>query len=441
MRTEGAWDVVIAGGGPSGTTAATKLRMLGHSVLLLEKTPHPRFRVGESLLPFTMDLLRELEFLPTLEQAGFVRKWGASFMLGDGSLSSTVYFSDGLIAGRPGSYQVTRSRFDQLLLDHCRTFGAEVREGHTVTDVQFDSDGATVTVRGPAGTAYELDARLFADATGRDTLLANRTKEKRMDPLLKKVAFFGYFEGARRDTGRDSGNTLSVVIRGGWIWFIPLEDDVTSVGVVIDAEDAKIARTGSAEALFRDVLARVPVMAERLAHARRVSPVRVTSDFSYSSRKLYGNRYLILGDAGFFLDPVFSSGVHLAILGGLRGAEAMHERLTSTSLTDPFRRYQTEMRRRQAIYVKFIYAWYRPGFLELFLSPTTKFKMLEAITTLLAGEPANWRVRMRMHLLFLLIQLNRVLPLAPPINRAELPGVVAQIASQSRVDEPRGQRD
>ena len=327
------------------------------------------------------------------------------------------------------SYQVTRSRFDHLLLDHCRTLGAEVREGHSVKDVQFTSAGARVTIQNSDGTLYESDAQLFADATGRDTFMTSRMRHKRMDPLLKKVAFFGYFEGARREAGRARGNTLTVVIHSGWIWFIPLEDDVVSVGLVLDAEDAKIAKDGSADALYDDMLSRVPVIAERLTGANRVSAVRVTSDFSYASEKLYGDRYVVLGDAGFFLDPVFSSGVHLAILSGIRGAEAMHDRLEGGSLLNPFRRYQREMRRRQGIYFKFIYGWYRPGFLELFFSPTEKFKMLDAIVSLLSGEPANWRVRMRMQLLFLLAQLNRIFPLAPSINRAALPGAVRPLDS------------
>ena len=149
---------------------------------------------------------------------------------------------------------------------------------------------------------------------------------------------------------------------------------------------------------------------------------------------MYGDRYVVLGDAGFFLDPVFSSGVHLAIVSGLRGAEAMHRRLEKRPIINPFWRYQSEMRRRQSIYYKFIYGWYRPGFLELFLSPTRKFKMLEAITTLLAGGHSNWRVLLRMHLFFLLVQLNRVLPLAPPINRAELPPAVKAPSRSSRKD-------
>lgn len=419
-ESAGIADVVIAGGGPAGSTAATMLRKLGHSVVVLEKTPHPRFHIGESLLPFTMGLLRRIDFMSTMEEAGFVPKWGSRFMLGDGRLANTFYFAEGLTAGGPGAYQVTRSRFDHLLLNHCRRFGADVREGHAVTNVKFGSGDVLVTVQAPEGSCYTLRARFFADATGRDAFMANRLKLKRMDPLLRKVAVFAHFKGARRDEGRDAGNTISVVIRGGWIWFIPLEDGITSVGVVADANDLKASRN-SPEEFFHDTLSRVPELHGRLTTAQRLTQVHVTSDFSYSSKRLYGDRFIVLGDAGFFLDPVFSSGVHLAISAGVHGAEAVHARLTGRSIGNPLRRYESQLRRSQKLYVKFIYGWYQPGFLELFLSPTRKFQMLEAITSVLAGATSNRRVTFRVWLFFLLVRLNRLVPLTPAIDRARLP--------------------
>lgn len=414
------YDVVVAGGGPAGSTAATVLSQLGRRIVLLEKTPHPRFHVGESLLPASMDLLGEIGFLPTLDAAGFTPKLGASFMLGDGRLQNTFYFREGLSPGARAAYQVTRSRFDHLLLKHCALQGAEIREGHTVKQVHFEPGRVGVSVQDPSGGTYRLAGRFFADATGRDTLLASRLKHKRMNPRLRKVAYFGYFEGARRGTGHDAGNTLSIVIRGGWIWFIPLEHGITSVGLVVDSEMVRGAATDS-ERFFLDTLAGVPAAAERLATARCVSPVRVTTDFSYSSTSLYGARHIVLGDAGFFLDPVFSSGVHLAILAGVDGAKAVDQWLKQGRGRTPLRAYQRRMRRQQAVYFKFIYGWYRPGFLELFLSPTRKLQMLEAITSVLGGMEHSWRVMLRTHLFFLLVAVNRILPLEPRISRSDLP--------------------
>ena len=420
MDADTTCSVVIAGGGPAGSTAATMLRKLGHSVVLLEKAPHPRFHIGESLLPFTMPLLRKIGFMPTMERAGFVPKWGSRFMLGDGRLANTFYFSDGLTDGGPGAYQVTRSRFDHLLLDHCRGFGTDVREGHVVKEIRFEAGGVVVGVQHADGRPYSINGDFFVDATGRDAFMATRLKLKRMDRVLKSVAVFAHFEGVRRDEGRDAGNTISVVIRGGWIWFIPLENGVTSIGVVAKADEVK-ASGKSPETFFHDTRARVPEIRGRLANARRLADVHVTRDFSYSSRRLYGDRYIVLGDAGFFLDPVFSSGVHLAISAGVLGAEAVHKKLTQRPIFNPLRAYQRELRSSQALYFKFIHGWYEPGFLELFLSPTRKFQMLEAITSVLAGASRDWRVLLRMWVFFGLVRLNRIVPLAPAINRAELP--------------------
>jgi flavin-dependent dehydrogenase len=418
-ESTGIVDVVIAGGGPAGSTAATMLRKLGHSVVVLEKTPHPRFHIGESLLPFSMALLRRIDFMSTMQEAGFVPKWGSRFMLGDRQLAHTFYFPEGSNPGGPPTYQVTRSRFDHLLLDHCRRFGADVREGHTVTNVELNGGETFVTVQPPEGSSSTLRTRFFADATGRDTFMANRLKLKRMDRLLRKVAVFAHFTGAVRDEGRDAGNTISVVIRSGWIWFIPLENGITSVGVVADANDFK-ASGKSPEDFLHDTLDRVPELHARLTTAQRVTQVHVTSDFSYSSKRLYGDRFIVLGDAGFFLDPVFSSGVHLAISAGVYGAEAVHAELNGRS-GNPLRHYEKRLRRSQKLYFKFIYGWYQPGFLELFLRPTRKFQLVEAITSVLGGATTNRGVRFRVWLFFLLVRLNRFVSLAPAINRAGLP--------------------
>ena len=413
-------DVLIAGGGPAGSSAATMLRKLGRSVVVLDRERHPRFHIGESLLPFTMPLLRKLGFMATLEGAGFVPKWGARFMLADGERANTFYFRDGLQPGAPGAYQVLRSRFDYLLLQHGKAAGADVREGHTLREIAFERDHVRATVTGPTGAPYELKARFFADATGRDAFLATRSRQKTMDPTLRKVAVFAHYTGAGRDEGRDAGNTVSVVIRNGWIWVIPLDNDVTSVGVVVDGEAYRKAGL-SPEAYLDLVLAQVPALRDRLASGTRVSVVHVTSDFSYSTARLHGPRFLVLGDAGFFLDPIFSSGVHLAISSGMFGAEAIHARLDGRRFPDPLAAFERRLRHMQRTYYKFIHGWYTPGFLELFLAPSRRFQLLEAVTSVLAGATSTWGVRLRLRLFFFLVWLNRRLALVPPIDRAGLP--------------------
>jgi flavin-dependent dehydrogenase len=415
-------DVLVAGGGPAGSSVATMLVKRGCRVVVLEKEPHPRFHIGESLLPQTMDLLETLGIYEKIEQAGFVPKWGASFMLADGENANTFYFEDGLVPGRPGAFQVLRSRFDHLLLEHSQQQGAEVREGHTLRELTVQDDGVRAVVRDPDGASYELSARFFADATGRDAFLASRSKTRQLDPLLKKVALFAHFEGVRRDEGRDAGNTISIVIRGGWIWFIPLERDITSIGVVIEAEMFKASGL-SPEQYFEQVLSQVPVIHRRLASAHRLSTVHATTDFSYKTPSLYTHRCIVLGDAGFFLDPIFSSGVHLAISSGVYGAEAIDTCLRQPAKeTRALRSYERLMRRNQDLYFRFIHGWYRPGFLEVFLSPTRKFQMMQAIVSVLAGSASlSWGVWIRVHVFFLIVWLNRRIPLVPAIDRSRLP--------------------
>ena len=386
------------------------LRQLGRDVVLLDRTPHPRFHIGESLLPFTMPLLERIGFLPTMAAAGFVVKRGSRFVLADCTLARTFYFADGLVPGGASAYQVTRSRFDHLLLEHSRGCGADVREGHEVRGVRFDGEGAQVDVAGADGRPYVLRGRYFVDATGRDGLTATGLRQRTMDPRLRKVAIFAHFDGAVRDVGRDAGNTVSVVIEGGWTWFIPLEHGVASVGVVVDGH--RLRSSGkTAGVYFESVLSEVDELHRRLKAARRRSDVMVASDFSYSSARLHGDRFVVLGDAAFFLDPVFSSGVHLAIASGVRAAEALHARLAGRTLADPLRAYARRMRRSQRLYRRFIYGWYAPGFPELFLSPTPRFGLLAAITSVLAGADPRGRLRLRVWLFFLLAWLNRSLPL------------------------------
>jgi flavin-dependent dehydrogenase len=429
--TEDMFDVLVAGGGPGGSSVATMLRKRGRTVLLVEKERHPRFHIGESLLPHSMELLRTLGVMPAIEAAGFVPKWGAGFQLGDGTLANTFYFRDGMVPGAPGAYQVLRSTFDHLLLDHSRASGADVREGHALKDVSIEGGRVTATIADETGRPHTARARFFADATGQHAFLANKLRMKAMNPALQKIALYGHLTGVRRDTGIDAGNTISIAIRGGWIWFIPLADDITSIGVVVEASAFKSSGLG-AEDYYERVIRQVPAVASRIQDAARVSPVRTTSDYSYAAERLYGDRYLIVGDAGFFLDPIFSSGVHLAIRSGMKAALAIDDYLSHgvRPWRHPLKRYQRIVREGQRPYFKFCHGWYTPGFLELFLRPTTRFQMVPAIVSVLAGSAhISWRVTLRIQVFLFLVWLNRRFELEPPIDRAGLPPHFSEAAS------------
>jgi flavin-dependent dehydrogenase len=415
------WDVAVVGGGPAGSTASAMLRKLGRSVVLLEKTPHPRFHIGESLLPFTLGLMNRTGFLPVLERANFVPKMAGRFMTADNALGHTFYFSDAFTPEYPAAYQVLRSRFDHLMLDHSRSAGTEVREQHTVRDATFAPDHVTLDVVDDGGKPYQLRARYLADATGRDAFLTAKFSLRQPEPGLRKVAIFAHFTGCVRDEGRDAGNTISVLIRGGWIWWIPLPDDVVSIGVVVDGDVFKQAKM-TPEAYFNYVLERVPALAPRLTRATRVSPVHTTSDFSYGTRALTGDRWLLLGDAGFFLDPIFSSGVHLAVTSGIAAAEAIDAALDRPARTTrALRQYTRMMRYNQRLYRTFIHGWYKPGFFELLLSPSSRFQLLQAVTSVLAGAPKSWRLTWRLRLFLFLVWLNQRFWFVPQFDRSRLP--------------------
>jgi flavin-dependent dehydrogenase len=420
-RADEVWDVAVIGGGPAGSTVSARLRQLGRSVVLFEKTTHPRFHIGESLLPFTLGLMRKTGFLPVLEEGGFVPKWGARFVTADGSRGHTFYFSDAFTPEFPGAYQVLRSKFDHLLLEHSKASGTDVRENHTVRDVEFGADRVTLQVKDDAGRPYTVHAKYLADATGRDAFLATKLNLKIPHQNLRKVAIFAHFKGAKRDVGRDSGNTISVVIKGGWIWWIPLADDITSIGVVVDGDVFKKAKA-TPEDYLTDVLSRIPVLAPRLADAERMSVVHATSDFSYGTTLKTGERWLLLGDAAFFLDPIFSSGVHLAISSGIFAAEAIDRSLTAPGERErQFSDYKRLVQRNQDVYRTFIEGWYKPGFLELMLSPTRNFKLLQAVTSVLAGAPDSWALWWRLQIFLVIVWLNQRLKFEPPFDRATLP--------------------
>ena len=393
------FDVIVMGGGPSGATVSTRLAQRGRRVLVLEKEHFPRFHIGESLLPCAMPLIEQLGAMPRLEAAGFLPKYAAEFVTGDGSFKRRYAFRDGLIPNAPSAYEVDRSEFDKLLLDNAVERGVEVRQGMQV--IRFDlnrEQGVTVVARGEGGSESTFEAKLLIDATGQSSLVAGRLGLREMDRDLKNFAVFSHYEGASRYTGEEEGDISVVLVPGGWWWVIPLRNNRTSVGLV--GPSSKLCGQKPDEAYFDAQIARTPFVRDRLSQATRVAPVRSVSDYSYASQQLAGDRFLLVGDAAAFIDPVFSTGVYLGMVGGFRAAEAVEAAFKAGNFDRArFLGYEREILKNVAVYRRFVKGFYTPEFVDVLMSPSDWLSLRAAITSLLAGFgvdrfEVNWRVQL-----------------------------------------------
>jgi len=383
-----ACDVLVIGGGPAGATAAALLAERGYRVTLMEKAHHPRFHIGESLLPANLPLLEKLGVADAVKAIG-MEKWGAEFVSPWHDHKQSFEFADAMDKSMPMAYQVRRSEFDEILIRNASRKNARVVEGCQVQDVDFlpGNAGARVQARRDDGSIETVHARFVLDASGRDTFLGNRLKAKRRNRKHNSAAIYAHFSGGERSPGKAAGNITIFWFEHGWFWYIPLADGATSVGAVAWPYYLKTRNKKSLEQFLQETIALCAPLSERLRHAQLSSPVEATGNYSYVCDRTHGGNYLLLGDAYTFIDPVFSSGVMLAMNSAFVGADTV-----DTCLRHPegaaaaLKQFDHTMRLGPKAFSWFIYRVTNPTMRNMFMEPRNVFRVKEALLSVLAGD-------------------------------------------------------
>lgn len=412
-------DVLVVGGGPAGSTIATLLARKGWRVTLLEKARHPRFHIGESLLPLNVPILERLGVLDQVRAIG-VLKAGADFPNDDGSYN-VFRFRDALDPKVDYAFHVKREEFDQLLFEHARANGVDAREAVKVERIETDAAGRPTLVHadGPHGT-LRFAPRHVVDCSGRDAFLGSKLGLKRRNPRHASAAVFSHYEGVRRREGGDAGNISIYRHAHGWAWLIPLRDGTTSVGAVCFPDYLK-TRQGDTEGFLHRTLQTIPELAQRMAGARRVAPVHVTGNYAYDCSRMHGPGWTLVGDAYSFVDPMFSSGVYLAMHGAEQAAGTLDAVLRAPA---DEARLQGELQRRLDAgldeFKWFIYRFTSPTMRELFAHPRNVMQVEQAVVSMLAGDVFDARPVLRRLRVFRAIYALSALRMAPRALRGWL---------------------
>jgi len=396
------FDVAVIGAGPAGSSAGTLLAQSGRSVVIFDKEKFPRFRVGESMLPASLNTLERMGVKPKIDAGGFLIKHGGEIVSACGK-RVRFYFRNGLNAKRATSYQVLRSKFDKILLDHAAESGCEVREQTPIESFEIGAEGVTLY------TGDELvHAKYVIDCSGRNCLIGNRLELKQPFPNLRKFSLFAYYDGVAQPEGPDGTLTRMIRAKDSWFWMIPLYGGTTSIGVVMDTEKFR-ALNMTSEGALGHCIAEQPMVNEWMGTAKRVTPVHATGDFSYRNSKLTGERWLLAGDAAGFVDPVFSSGVYLALLSGEQAADALNLVLDRPKdRPKAFRYYERRIGRVLDIYLRWASAWYTQEFVEVFLYPKEMLKLVPTVSAVLSGnEIRDFNMRWRLCIFDMLVTLQK----------------------------------
>jgi len=379
-------EVFVIGGGPAGSTIAALLAQRGRDVVLCDKDRHPRFHIGESLLPQNMELFERLGVSEEVERIGLVKR-GAEFISPEHEERRTYDFREAFDKRWPYSYQVRRSQFDHVLLENAQRKGAKVHQGARVRAAEFSPSGpTTLDVEHDDGARSQWRTHFLVDASGRDTFLANLLGLKRRNRKHNSAAIYGHFTDAQRLPGAAEGNISIFWFAHGWFWFIPLKDGTTSVGAVCWSYYTKTRKVDPTQFLL-DTIALCPDLASRLATAQLTGPATATGNYSYECTRMAGDRYLLVGDAWAFIDPVFSSGVYLAMNSATLGADVVDQVLRDANAAPRLNaRFERDVKRGLRTFSWLIYRMTSPIIRQLFINPRNTLRVQDAVTSLLAGE-------------------------------------------------------
>jgi flavin-dependent dehydrogenase len=415
----------VAGGGPAGCAAAITLAQCGHSVVLFERESFPRFHIGESLLSTVNDAFAALGVTEAINHASFPEKWGARLYTHDGTSGRGVNFAEVTEVKRPQTYQVSRATFDRILMDRAREAGVVVREDTRVTVCEFERDAAVLDYDNHAGSG-RVRVQALVDASGRNGLIARKYNLRIDEPLLANIAVFSHYKNVPR-LPDGCPNDIRIIARSdaGWFWLIPISEELMSVGVVLPKNLYVQLPAGTPEEQLERAIAETPVVAELMREAQREWPVRVEKDYSYSASTYAGDRWILVGDAGFFLDPVFSTGVSVALESGIEAAHELDRALSKKKFSArSFAAYSRRQRKRFRTFRRFVLGFYTPQFRDLFFKPNPPPLLFRAVVTVLAGRwNASLRTRLLNNIFFAIVALQKRFSLSRRIfNRNTMAG-------------------
>lgn len=414
------FDFAVAGGGPAGSSAAITLAQKGHRVVLFERDRFPRFHIGESLLSTANEHFDALGVAERMKAARFPDKWGARLITHDGRAGRGVDFAAASEIPQPKTYQVSRAEFDDILLRRAVELGVEVRQEHRVTDCSFGVDAATLDFADKAGTTGRVRVRALVDATGRNGLLAKKFALRTDEPRLANIAIFSHYTGVPRLAG-DRPDDIRLIARddSGWFWLIPISPELMSVGVVLPKNRYMQIPHGSPEDMLANAIADTPAVAELMRDAKREWPVRVEKDFSYFASAYAGDRWILAGDAGSFLDPVFSSGVSIAMESGIEAGAELDRALSADDFRAArFQAFGRRQRQRYETFRRFVIGFYSPQFRDLFFQEDPPPMVFRAVVNVLAGRwDASWWTRLMNRIFFFFVGVQKHVAISPRVHR------------------------